>query len=191
LGILSRYYNPKESLEKASREVMAHLVHINTIIAFLDLTILDLEYSGLYDIQTTYKALVYRVKFKLEFSILSRCIDFTKNSSITSQSSKCGLFKWKARESDKRDGQGAGYKAYIHSAGTQDPNKGDEIKQTKFVVITIQVSVHRDVGRNEQDSKEELENIDSKSGVTSGANDIGNNIISPSSLQIRFANSGF
>jgi hypothetical protein len=94
LGTLSRYYNPKESLEKASREVMAHLVHINAIIAFLDLTILDLEYSGLYDIQTTYKALVYRVKLKLEFSILSRRVDFTKNSSIASQSSERGLFKW-------------------------------------------------------------------------------------------------
>jgi hypothetical protein len=67
---------------------MARLIHINTIIVFFDHTILGLEYPGLYDIQTAYKALVYSMKLKLEFSILSRLVDLTKNGSIASQSSE-------------------------------------------------------------------------------------------------------
>jgi hypothetical protein len=58
--------------------------------------------------------------------------------------------------------------------------------------MTTQVSVHRCANRNERDSEEELENIDGKSGVTASrrANEIGDDIISPSSSQIRFANGG-
>jgi len=63
---------------KASRQVMTHLIHVNAIIVLLDITILALEYSGLYDIQTAYKALVYSVKLKLEFSILNRLVSLTR-----------------------------------------------------------------------------------------------------------------
>jgi hypothetical protein len=75
---------------KASREVMIHLIYVNAIIVFLDLSILGLEYSGLYDIQTAYKGLVYSVKLKLEFSILNRLVDLTKNGKLASQSGERG-----------------------------------------------------------------------------------------------------
>jgi hypothetical protein len=185
---------------KASREVMTHLIYVNAIIVFLDLTILGLEYSGLYDIQTAYKALVYSVKLKLEFSILNRLVDLTKNGKIASQSSERGGIQMdtfdngKQRRQTRDDGQGAGYKAYIHSAGAQDLSGVDEIKQTdKFVVMTTQVSVHRDRDRAQRDSEEELESIDGKSGVTAGsrANELSDDVISPSSSQVRFAKGGF
>ncbi|PMD41954.1 hypothetical protein L207DRAFT_582374 [Hyaloscypha variabilis F] len=180
---------------KASREVMTHLIYVNAIIVFLDLTILGLEYSGLYDIQTAYKGLVYSVKLKLEFSILNRLVELTKNGKIASQSSERGgvhmeTFDGRHRRQTRDDGQGAGYMAYIHSAGVQDLSGGDEIKQNdKFVVMTTQVSVHRDGERNQQDSEEELDSIGGKSGVV--ADEIGDRIISPSSSQVRFAKDGF
>jgi hypothetical protein len=179
----------------------ASLIYVNAIIVFLDLTILGLEYSGLYDIQTAYKGLVYSVKLKLEFSILNRLVELTKNGKIASQSSERGggvqmdtFDGGRRKRQTGDDGQGAGYMAYIHSAGNQTPTVGDEIKQTdKFVVMTTQVSVHRDGDRNQRDSEEELESIDGKSGVTAGsrANEIGEDIISPSSSQVRFAKGGF
>jgi hypothetical protein len=180
---------------KASREVMTHLIYVNAIIVFLDLTILGLEYSGLYDIQTAYKGLVYSVKLKLEFSILNRLVELTKNGKIASQSSERGgvhmdTFDGRQRRQTRDDGQGAGYMAYIHSAGAQDLSGGDEIKQNdKFVVMTTQVSVHRDRDRNQQDSEGELDSIGGKSGVV--ADEIGDRIISPSSSQVRFAKDGF
>jgi hypothetical protein len=184
---------------KAPREVMTHLIYVNAIIVFLDLTILGLEYSGLYDIQTAYKGLVYSVKLKLEFSILNRLVDLTKNGKLASQSSERGGVQMgtfdngRQRRQRRDDGQGAGYMAYIHSAGAQSLSGGDEIKQTdQFVVMTTQVSVHRDGDQNQRDS-EELESIDGKSGMTtmSKTNEIGHDIISPSSSQVRFAKDGF
>jgi hypothetical protein len=155
---------------KASREVMTHWVYVNAIIVFLDLTILGLEYSGLYDVQTAYKGLVYSVKLKLEFSILNRLVDLTKNGKLASQSSERGGVRMdtfdngRQRRQTRDDGQGARYMAYTHSAGAQGHNGGDEVKQTdKFVVMTTQVSVHRDGDRNQRGS-EELESIDGNQG---------------------------
>lgn len=58
-----------------SRMVMTHLVWVNLMIIALDVTLLAIEYAGYYDIQTTYKAAVYSVKLKMEFSILNRLLD--------------------------------------------------------------------------------------------------------------------
>jgi hypothetical protein len=58
-----------------SRVVMTHLVWVNLIIIALDITLLAIEYAGFYDIQTTYKAAVYSVKLKMEFSILNKLVD--------------------------------------------------------------------------------------------------------------------
>ncbi|KAF2262504.1 hypothetical protein CC78DRAFT_437663, partial [Lojkania enalia] len=58
-----------------SRMVMTHLVWVNFMIIVLDITLLAIEYAGYYDIQTTYKAAVYSVKIKMEFSILNRLLD--------------------------------------------------------------------------------------------------------------------
>jgi hypothetical protein len=58
-----------------SRMVMTHLVWVNLMIIALDITLLAIEYAGYYDIQTTYKAAVYSVKLKMEFSILNRLLD--------------------------------------------------------------------------------------------------------------------
>ncbi|KAF2178601.1 hypothetical protein K469DRAFT_598876 [Zopfia rhizophila CBS 207.26] len=60
---------------RASRMVMTHLIWVNLIIIALDITLLAIEYAGYYDIQTTYKAAVYSVKLKMEFSILNRLLD--------------------------------------------------------------------------------------------------------------------
>ncbi|KAF2794949.1 hypothetical protein K505DRAFT_224615, partial [Melanomma pulvis-pyrius CBS 109.77] len=60
---------------RESRKVMTHLLWVNIIIIALDITLLGLEYSGHYDIQTTYKAAVYSIKLKMEFSILNKLLD--------------------------------------------------------------------------------------------------------------------
>jgi hypothetical protein len=187
---------------KASREVMTHLIYVNAIIVFLDLSILGLEYSGLYDIQTAYKGLVYSVKLKLEFSILNRLVDLTQSGKIASQSSDHGgvqmsTFDGGRKKRQTRDGgEGAGYRAYIHSAGAHDMTSGEGINHDdSIVVMTTQVSVHRDGDRSERDSDGDLESIDGKSGVTAGSavSGIGggNGVISPSSSQVRFAKGGF
>ncbi|KAH8803370.1 hypothetical protein F5884DRAFT_506204 [Xylogone sp. PMI_703] len=58
----------------SARRIMLHLLIVNIIVILLDTTIITLEFIGLYYIQTTWKAMVYSVKLKLEFSILNKLV---------------------------------------------------------------------------------------------------------------------
>lgn len=72
----SRPSSPKASA--TARRFLTHLIQINVMVVVLDITILALEYAGLYVIQTAYKGMVYSVKLKLEFSILNALVDMTR-----------------------------------------------------------------------------------------------------------------
>ncbi|KAG8158379.1 hypothetical protein KVR01_011501 [Diaporthe batatas] len=68
--------SPKASA--TGRRFLTHLIQINVMVVVLDITILALEYAGLYVIQTAYKGMVYSIKLKLEFSILNSLVDMTR-----------------------------------------------------------------------------------------------------------------
>lgn len=65
------------------KRILRHLILVNCTVILLDVTILGLEYSGLYQLQTSYKAFVYSVKLKLEFGILNKLMDLTKSRSAS------------------------------------------------------------------------------------------------------------
>jgi len=65
------------------KKILWHLIIVNVMVVLLDITILGLEYSGLYKLQTSYKAFVYSVKLKLEFSILNKLMDLTRSRSAS------------------------------------------------------------------------------------------------------------
>jgi len=69
---------------------MVHLIIVNIFVFLLDINILALEYVGLYNVQTVYKTLIYRVKLKLEFSILNRLVKLTKSSRGSSYTQSSG-----------------------------------------------------------------------------------------------------
>ena len=62
----------------AVRKMRHHLLLVNIVVILLDIPILILEYTGLYDLQTAYKSLVYSVKLKMEFRILNELMDMTR-----------------------------------------------------------------------------------------------------------------
>ncbi|KAF2733627.1 hypothetical protein EJ04DRAFT_438758 [Polyplosphaeria fusca] len=62
------------------RKVLIHTITMSFIIICLDLTLIALEFSGLYDIQTSYKGAVYSVKLKMEFTILNALMDLVKGN---------------------------------------------------------------------------------------------------------------
>lgn len=62
------------NIRRHSRRVMTHLIVVNLIIIALDVTLLAVEYAGLYDIEVTYKPMVYSVKLKMEFNILNQLV---------------------------------------------------------------------------------------------------------------------
>jgi hypothetical protein len=62
----------------AVRKMRRHLLVVNVFIILLDIPILILEYTDMYDLQTVYKAFVYSVKLKMEFRILNQLMEMTR-----------------------------------------------------------------------------------------------------------------
>ena len=57
-----------------TRIVMWQLVAMNVMLIILDITLLTLEFFDLYMIETTFKSLVYSVKLKVQFCVLSQIV---------------------------------------------------------------------------------------------------------------------
>jgi hypothetical protein len=62
------------------RQLLVHLFIVNFVVLLLEITLLGVQYSGYYEIQTTLKPAVYSVKLKIEFSVLNRLVAFSQNS---------------------------------------------------------------------------------------------------------------
>jgi len=77
-----RLLDPVLHTEKsAARVLLNHLILVNVVVLILDATLLGTQFSGNFEIQTTYKSAVYSVKLKIEFSILNRLVDMVKDRS--------------------------------------------------------------------------------------------------------------
>ncbi|KAH6666696.1 integral membrane protein [Halenospora varia] len=186
---------------RTSRRLMSHLIYVNVIIVLLDITILGLEYSGLYDIQTTYKGLVYAVKLKLEFSILNRLVELSTAQKSSSNdhngSGRHGVpmetFDGDGRTQRGGNKQGSRYRAHVYAGGVKDNSNGGVVHQEDVVVMTTEV-VHRfeDSAHRERDNEQDLESVDAKSNVTteSTPESRADRVIPSSSSQIKFAKLG-
>ncbi|KAF3017712.1 hypothetical protein E8E14_002272 [Neopestalotiopsis sp. 37M] len=67
--------------KRGARRVLGHLIFVNIVVIVLDISVLALEFSDFYDLQTGYKPLVYSIKLKMELSILNRLVELTRSSS--------------------------------------------------------------------------------------------------------------
>ncbi|GFF56795.1 hypothetical protein IFM46972_10609 [Aspergillus udagawae] len=57
-----------------SQGTMVHLFIVNALVVLLDASLLATEYTNNFEIQTTYKTVVYSIKLKMEFSVLNRLV---------------------------------------------------------------------------------------------------------------------
>ncbi|KAF2994972.1 hypothetical protein E8E13_003397 [Curvularia kusanoi] len=64
----------------SSRNILRHLIYVNVLVMLLDCSIVGLEFADQFEIQTSWKPLVYSIKLKLEFSILNRLVELTKSA---------------------------------------------------------------------------------------------------------------
>lgn len=65
--------------EAKSRAVMRQLVAMNVFIIALDMSLLGIEFCNLFMIQVTMKSMVYSVKLKVEFAVLSSLISLVRD----------------------------------------------------------------------------------------------------------------
>jgi hypothetical protein len=167
----------------SGRRLMTHLVVVNIIIVVLDVTILALEYASLYDLQTAYKALVYSLKLKLEFSILNRLVEMTTGSSSaadysssyaqrtrvdasgveleTQTQTQTQTRDWDRQKKKAVDSMGHG--VFVGSG----PGEGAAgAKAGASVVMTTEISIQRDRIRSDSAGQADLESIGGRSALT-------------------------
>lgn len=68
----------KGSLADNTRKFMVQLLTINVLIMVMDCGLVGLEYANLYILQVALKGVVYAIKLKLEYAVLSRLVSFVK-----------------------------------------------------------------------------------------------------------------
>ncbi|KAM0321941.1 hypothetical protein ACHAQA_009838 [Verticillium albo-atrum] len=56
------------------RKIIKHLVLVNVFVIMIDISLLVTQYTGHFQIQTTYKPVAYSIKLKMEFVILNRLL---------------------------------------------------------------------------------------------------------------------
>jgi hypothetical protein len=67
---------------KPIQKLLRHLILINVLVLIFDITLLAVQFSGHYEIQTTYKSAVYSIKLKIEFSVLNRLVSIVKHREL-------------------------------------------------------------------------------------------------------------
>lgn len=173
----------------STRWLMTHLIVVNIIIVALDITILALEYASMYGMQTSYKALVYSVKLKLEFSILNRLVEMTQGGSsghdssyartrgdnvhnintnstaIASGGVPMDTFDGERQKYNRRVGNGMGNTVHVRSGSGAGAGAEDAKPTGAAVVMTTEVTVHRNI-RRRSDCDIDLDSLGSGSGAT-------------------------
>lgn len=61
--------------EKASRNIMCEIIVINVVIILFDVAMIVVQFNDFYEIQTTMKGMIYSVKLKMEFAVLSKLVN--------------------------------------------------------------------------------------------------------------------
>ena len=69
--------------KRGVHRVMWQLFSINVVIILLDIGLLAIEYRNLHVLEQTFKSFIYSVKLKLEFTILSKLVEFSKSTQRT------------------------------------------------------------------------------------------------------------
>ncbi|KAJ4353175.1 uncharacterized protein N0V89_004901 [Didymosphaeria variabile] len=89
---------------RSLKNLFTHLIFVNVMVLVFDITLLAVQFSGHYEVQTTYKTAVYSVKLKLEFSVLNRLVRFVKHNDVMSNRATIGsnAFSLRARTGSRK-----------------------------------------------------------------------------------------
>jgi hypothetical protein len=64
------------------RKLLIHLIIVNVVVLMFDITLIAVQFSGHYEIQTTYKTAIYSIKLKIEFSVLNRLVSLIQHKHL-------------------------------------------------------------------------------------------------------------
>jgi hypothetical protein len=123
--------------DPCAKRLFYHLIVVNVVVITLDITILALQYAGLYEIQTSWKTLAYAVKLKLEFEVLNQLVEFATRGFNTHSGTRhvsgapkgCAVMEDDTRDT-ARDSR-FGHHARMYEDGITALPMGDVVKTTE------------------------------------------------------------
>lgn len=162
---------------RSARRLLKHLVFINVLIICFDITILGLEYASKYDVQTSFKAMVYAAKLKLEFSILNKLVEATTaqkelsgSSHLSTTAANAVGFPLEVDDDGVRERRRphVSYRASIrggHDAGGSSSQEFPPTNLHNGVFMTREVEIKREERReSEEDSMFEMKDWSASGG---------------------------
>ncbi|KAJ4117281.1 hypothetical protein NW765_010698 [Fusarium oxysporum] len=66
--------------KKMERKIMRYLIIVNILVILLDISLILTQYMSHFNIQTTYKPVVYSIKLKMEFVVLNKLLLLVQHS---------------------------------------------------------------------------------------------------------------
>jgi hypothetical protein len=142
--------------KRGTRRVLGHLIFVNIVVIVLDISVLALEFSDYFDLQTGYKPLVYSIKLKMELSILNQLVELTRSASQGSlsfsnsnsngymQSITLDTFNTNPQRRLRMDigGENMGYKASVETSGQHDA-ESDGARVVRETEISVEPRMRR------------------------------------------------
>ena len=121
-----------------TRKVMTQLIWINLIIIAMDVVLLAMEYSNIYEIEATLKAMVYSIKLKLEFAVLNQLMTLA-NSSVNNHQ-QLHIEDGDEKGDDRPVGEGRSKSTEYISSKYQKPSKKHKSSPERLAPPTIKKS---------------------------------------------------
>lgn len=87
LNLLSASDNQRE---RPLQKLLRHLIFVNLVVLMFEITLIAVQFSGHFEIQTTYKTAVYSIKLKIEFSVLNRLVELVRHKDLLSNRGATG-----------------------------------------------------------------------------------------------------
>lgn len=114
---------------RTTRRVLRHLIFVNIFIICLDCSLIGLCYAGFFFLQGYYKAAVYAVKLRTEFTILNQL-----RSSLPNSSEQESEFRVYERSGSRHLGDGGG--------GAQSARRNPHSQDSEIQMVVMRSGRH-------------------------------------------------
>ncbi|KAL6697226.1 hypothetical protein J3F84DRAFT_368355 [Trichoderma pleuroticola] len=169
---------------QSSRRLLKNLILVNVLVMVLDVTIVVLEFAGLYDFQISYKPFAYSVKLKLEFTVLNRLVELTSGGRQMNSNGQCASSSGRSNStgsaildtfSSTKSISGGSYHAYAKGGCADNLHKPtpSEVENGNRVMMTTAITVHREKRSHDVDARYKNSSEDSASGTSKEASEDG------------------
>ncbi|KAI5460834.1 hypothetical protein BGZ63DRAFT_464859 [Mariannaea sp. PMI_226] len=166
------------------KTILRQLIVINVLVIILDITLIALQFAGYDEVQHFYKAAVYSIKLKLEFTILNQLLKITKDSNsdhstyrYPSSKGIGSLDHWGKQDANSDRDQNVGSTQFsegrdislVHLERADIPTKPIVVRSQKPLPNPQHAGVKSTVEHSERPVQDNVGRVDPKTGRVSSS----------------------